>query len=552
MPHRIEARHRIPCESRVRAFDLSRNGHLLVWTDDSCKLHRLLLDEDETTESIELEEEVDHVLCLPNNSVLLGSISMDAYCISSKGEIVWRIEASGGIEHLTCTIERTRFLAIDGMRNAILFDVNGNEICRHNGRQYVLSAIRPDGSAFALADDTGIIDLVSSSGEIISTREPRCSEGDRITAMTFRPDGVLVFASECNELTDTEVPQIALDCIDINGNSLHTIEIDSNASVLFGTTQGILIGMENGDVEEHKINSKEKIIWAKTGYEVKDVRPHDDDVVVGSWFHLRRFLAPMEEAWAIEHPGLIDRVSSDSGGRMIAISGDNRNDYTRIDRIDIYDPDSTRFEVNDDDALLINDQDLFGGSIGGSIGTDLVEALENTDIASNEDFEEIEDILTEEEMEIYRTNHASEGELVDLLSELEEEIDPEAELNSQEGDEGDLLEGIIDDDSFSAMPPIADAGEDRVIQAGDDSTAMVTLDGRSSQCSDGEIVSWEWRDSAGTPIGDTPALKVRLLPGLHQFTLTILSDNGVSASDSVSIKIEGDGDTDDSLEELLG
>ena len=44
---------------------------------------------------------------------------------------------------------------------------------------------------------------------------------------------------------------------------------------------------------------------------------------------------------------------------MIAISGDNRNDYTRIDRTDIYDPDSTRIEVNDDEALLMDDQDLF-------------------------------------------------------------------------------------------------------------------------------------------------------------------------------------------------
>ena len=52
----------------------------------------------------------------------------------------------------------------------------------------------------------------------------------------------------------------------------------------------------------------------------------------------------------------------------------------------------------------------------GNIGTDLSEALENTGNASNEDFEEIEDLLTEEEMEIYRTNHASEDDLDDLLS----------------------------------------------------------------------------------------------------------------------------------------
>ena len=237
MPHRIEARRRIPCESRVRACDLSRDGNLLVWTDDDCKLHRLILDEENHPISLDLEEEVDHLLCLTDNSILVGTISRDAHCISSDGEILWRIDGAGGIEHLVGTIERTRFLIIDGMRNAILFDRDGNEIYRHTGRQYILSAIRPDGGAFAVADDTGVVELISSNGEVIMTREPRSPEGDRITAMTFRPDGVLVFASECNGLTNSETPQIALDCISSNGESLHTVEIESNASVLFGTTQ---------------------------------------------------------------------------------------------------------------------------------------------------------------------------------------------------------------------------------------------------------------------------------------------------------------------------
>ena len=551
MPHRIEAHRRVPCESRVRACDISRDGNLLVWTDDASNLHRLNLDQDETPKTFQLEEEVDHILCLPNSSVLVGTVSRDAHCISESGEILWRIESSGGIEHLIGTIERTRFLAIDGMRNAILFEKDGNEIYRHSGRQFVLSAIRPDGGAFALADDTGVVELISSRGEIIMTREPRSSEGDRITAMTFRPDGVLVFASECNGLTDSDTPQIALDCIGNNGDLLHVVEIDSSASVLFGTTQGILVGMENGDVEEHKIGTNKPITWAKTGYEIKDVRPHDDDVIVGSWFHLRRYLSPMEEAWSVEHPGLVERVSSDSGGRMIAISGDNRNDYTRIDRIDLYDPDSQRIEVEDDEALLMDDQDLFGGAIGSKTGTDLVDALENNENASNDDFEEIDDLLSEEEMEIYRTKHSSDDDLSDLLSELEEEVDSEEEeISKNEGFE-DLIEGVIDDDSFSALPPIADAGEDRTIEIGDDGTAMITLDGRSSQCSDGEIESWEWRDSAGHPIGDTPALKVRVKKGTHYFTLSVLSDKGMSASDSVSIKVEGEGEIDDSFDVLL-
>ena len=53
---------------------------------------------------------------------------------------------------------------------------------------------------------------------------------------------------------------------------------------------------------------------------------------------------------------------------------------------------------------------------------------------------EIED-MSEEEMEIYRTNQASEDEIDDLLSELEEEVESEEE-NQPNDDTNYLLEEL--------------------------------------------------------------------------------------------------------------
>ena len=83
MPHRIEARRRIPCESRVRACDLSRDGSQLVWADDARKLHLLPMDGDEQPTTFDLEEEVDYLLCLPDNSILVGTISKDCLLYTS-------------------------------------------------------------------------------------------------------------------------------------------------------------------------------------------------------------------------------------------------------------------------------------------------------------------------------------------------------------------------------------------------------------------------------------------------------------------------------------
>ena len=553
MPHRIKPIRRIPCDSRVRACDLSPDGSTLHWTDDDSMLVRIpTMDSDVEPTITRLEEEGDHVVALSDGASIIGLVSNDVVCIDAEGNESWRVDASGGVEILSYTPDKTRFLLIDGMRQATLFDSQGVAQTKQLRGETCIASLRDDGGAFAIADDEGVIHLINASGEDMAMIGPRTEQADRITQMTFRPDGVLVVSSECIGLTDSETPQTVLQCFSESGKLIHTTEIDSPASSLFGTLTGVLAGLENGDVVEYRIGANESTTWARLGYEIKDVRVHDDDLLVGAWFHLRRFMAPMEEAWAVEHPGLIDRTVSDSGGRLIAISGDNRNDYTRINRIDLYDPDAERIEVdeNDIDGMLDEDPDLFGGALSGTGAMDIADALENTSIASSEEFEEIEDILTDEEMDEYAHSTTTDGQLEDLLSDLEDEVKTEKNEESEDSEHDELLENIIDEDAFSAQPPIVDSGEDREVESSEDGTATVTLDGRSSQSVDGSIVRWEWRDDEGKPIGDAPAIKVRLKPGHHSFTLTAETDRGTAASDTVSIHVLGENNEEDVLDLL--
>ena len=553
MPHRIKPIRRIPCESRVRACDLSSDGSILHWTDDDSMLTLIpTMDNDVEPTKIRLEEEGDHIVALTDGVSIVGLVSNDVICIDKEGNESWRVNAAGGVDILAYTPDKTRFLVIDGIRQATLFDSQGVTQTKQSRGETCIAALRDDGGAFAIADDEGTIHLIDASGENIATIGPRTEQSDRITQMTFKPDGILVVSSECIGLTDSETPQTVIQCFSESGQLIHTTEIDSPATSLFGTLTGVLAGLENGDVIEYQVGSDDGIKWAQLGYEIKDVRVHDDDLLIGAWFHLRRFMAPMEEAWAVEHPGLIDRTVSDTGGRLIAISGDNRNDYTRINRIDLYDPDAERIEVDDSDidGMLDEDPDLFGGALSGTGSMDIADALESTSLASSEEFEEIEDILTHEEMEEYAHSATTDVQLEDLLSDLEDEVGVEKEEENEGSEENELLENIIDEDVFSAQPPIVDSGEDREVEPTDDGTVTVTLDGRSSQSVDGSIVRWEWRDEEGRPIGDTPAIKVRLKSGHHSFTLTAETDRGTAASDTVTIHVLGD-DNDDDVLDLL-
>ena len=78
-------------------------------------------------------------------------------------------------------------------------------------------------------------------------------------------------------------------------------------------------------------------------------------------------------------------------------------------------------------------------------------------------------------MHILRTTDV---QLEDLLSDLEDEEDIEKEEENEGFEENELLENIIDEDVFSAQPPIVDSGEDREVEPTDDGTVTVTLDGR--------------------------------------------------------------------------
>ena len=553
MPHRIKPIRRIPCESRVRACDLNSDGSILHWTDDDSMLILIpTMDNDVEPTKIRLEEEGDHIVALTDGVSIVGLVSNDVICIDNEGNESWRVNAAGGVDILAHTPDKTRFLVIDGIRQATLFDSQGVTQTKQSRGETCIAALRDDGGAFAIADDEGTIHLIDASGENIATIGPRTEQSDRITQMTFKPDGILVVSSECIGLTDSETPQTVIQCFSESGQLIQTTEIDSPATSLFGTLTGVLAGLENGDVIEYQVGSDEGIKWAQLGYEIKDVRVHDDDLLIGAWFHLRRFMAPMEEAWAVEHPGLIDRTVSDTGGRLIAISGDNRNDYTRINRIDLYDPDAERIEVDDSDidGMLDEDPDLFGGALSGTGSMDIADALESTSVASSEEFEEIEDILTHEEMEEYAHSATTDVQLEDLLSDLEDEVGVEKEEENEGSEENELLENIIDEDVFSAQPPIVDSGEDREVEPTDDGSVTVTLDGRSSQSVDGSIVRWEWRDEEGRPIGDTPAIKVRLKSGHHSFTLTAETDRGTAASDTVTIHVLGE-DNDDDVLDLL-
>ena len=87
------------------------------------------------------------------------------------------------------------------------------------------------------------------------------------------------------------------------------------------------------------------------------------------------------------------------------------------------------------------------------------------------------------------------------------------------------------------QPPVANAGPDQYLENFDGSGSQsVTLNGTGSSDTDGNIVSYVWKDG-GTQIATGSMPTVALATGLHTMTLTVTDNNGAATSDTVIVTI---------------
>lgn len=87
--------------------------------------------------------------------------------------------------------------------------------------------------------------------------------------------------------------------------------------------------------------------------------------------------------------------------------------------------------------------------------------------------------------------------------------------------------------------PVANAGADQTIECNRGGT--VTLDGSASYDPDGEPITYAWKQVSGTTVSLTvtgaTATFTAAPPGVYEFQLTVIDNNGASASDNVVVTI---------------
>ena len=541
MPMVIDPIAEVECETIVQAVDVSADGKWMTWGGEDGTVRILDMSNSPTPiDPFNVGDSVTNLRFARGDVIIVGTHTSDVYGHERLGGRRWTHAVGGGCDLMSMSNDGALIACIDGGRNVHILTENGINRGRFSSGELIGLSVANDGTGVAVYDDEGNVFVLDSSGNLRWNRTPVQDDGEMVSAMCFLHDGSLLLCREVLGITPSEVPQIALERWSSIGDLLHSEEIRSRSVCLIADGTGALSGHFDGNVIKLSDDLTQKPLW-KSMYTINDLRRHGDDLLVASWFYLHRIDSDGEEVWRCEHTGLVEKIVSNQGGTRIALSGDNQNDYTRENRILWIDPNATPYALSADSDI---DADLLGFSEGSELNSPVASA---DDDLYADDGQDMASFFTPEEQEKLNARRTSIDDS-DLFAMLDDEIEQMAKV---EEDETDLMAGLSDDDFITHIPPTADAGTDLIVNASQDGTAIVLLDGSATSPGSQRIEQWTWRDGLSKQIGDTPMVKVRLPVGNHTFTLTVTDPARESSTDTITVQVQGTAreDTFDLLED---
>ena len=518
MPMVIDPIAVIECEAIVRAIDVADNGRWLAWGGEDGVVR--IVDTSGVPTALEpfnVDDSITHLRIARDDVVVIGTHTADLYGHERLGGHRWTHALGGGCDHIKLSGDGTIVGCIDGGRNVHIMTENGIQRGRFSSGELILIAVANDGTGVAVADDEGNVNVLDSNGNLRWKRTPDSDSGETVSAMCFMHDGSLLLCREVLGITPS------------TGEKLFSEEINSRSVCLAPDGIGALAGQFDGAVLQIDDTLSVTNLW-KSMYTVNDIRRHGEDILVASWFYLHRIDGVGEEVWRCEHVGLVQSIVTSKDGTRIALSGDNQNDYTRENQILWIDPDATPYALSadfdiDDDLLEFVDDTEFNSPIA-SADDDLY--ADDTDALAS--------YLTEEEQEKLNATQSNVDDS-ELFAMLDDEIEQMAQI---EDDDVDLMAGLSDEEFVTHITPTADAGDDIVVEAEDDGTAIVVLDGSNTSPGSQGIEQWVWRDGDSKQIGKTSKVKVRLPIGNHTFTLTVSDTARESSTDTITVQVQGE------------
>ena len=513
MPMVIQPLGKESVDSEISSIALSNDGEFVAWTTYN-GLFTIMSINDRIKNEQKLDSYGKNIGFISSGFFIVGQEEGNLICFSTNGEKVWEMKCPGGCELMECTKKGDLVAIIDGTNKLRLINSQGELLGVYSENELVGMAVNENGSAISCWDDEGNLVVLNRNCSVQFKRPINSKVGERIITAKYTQNSILLVSKESLDIPE-EGEQNELEFWNPFGQKTGKVGFNSRCVALNTNKDSIWAGLFSGEVLV--INGGNTTHVWKSEYSITSMIALKEDVLITSWFYIYRVGKKSGETlWQHEHEGIIDLMLMSEDEEVVTIGGNDRNDYTNTAPLTLLNPNSTPIweEESDDDFLEQKPTEI-----------------ETTNIYENSN-EDLKDLLGED----YNQYESKESTMDDLMAAFNDENTQEVKTIEID-DEVSLIEHLLSNDEKRNQPPVCNAGNDQNLEAGEDGSCLVILDGSSSHDPDGYIRSWNWTSEDGRTLSTGPKIKLRLPLGTHRFTLTVTDDDGAMSSDSISIAI---------------
>ena len=491
---------KIASENRVVAISVDGEGKNLVIAEKN-----RLFDENENVFDCEGITGIKHL----KNGDLVVSHKDGITCLH-KFKPVWHFQCETGAENLFS--DGLNIVFSDALGKCYAIDHQGNLLFMPDNQSTLFISIGPQ---LAVADESGEVSLWSWNGEKIWQRPARGDIGERITAIGWNYDAIII-AREGHGLVPGEEEAIEVECWR-DGKLVERSEPKGRVVAI----DGVWLGLDMGGVQYY-----DKLA-AELQHPVKKIIDGGERALLASWFHI--YMVNKDEIlWSVEHQGMVEMIAVNDDWSVVMVAGEDQNDWTESEPVIILDANAKAESV----ALVKSEVDDWAEAP--PIEVDAAALYEEKDDA-------FEALMAEEATPKTNTKEMSAllDALGDHLSVFENDTHPIAKDDNLDLalNDIDLLEDL-ESETEEYIAPVANSGSDITTQADEKGVAMVILDGSDTYDPQSRVSSWQWVNALGKEIAKSRKIKIKLNKGVHRFELRVKDSEGSWTSDALTVTIE--------------
>lgn len=530
-------------EAKVSALGLSMNGDVAFWAEGDGKLFIARDSDGQLTPSTSWQAPaLIRKAIIRGAQIFVLDDEVGLSCLNLEGEVLWQYEIGAGgfaLQQLP-----SHMAVIDGLGRLHSVGYDGKEVPLSRQYEDILKTA-VIGDFLILAHENGEVQALKN-GHTVWSRPVRGETGESITCLGSDSNQRLIIGREGYALVAGDEEVLEVEVWDIERQEfIHRMDVKSRLLQAIPSEKGFFCGFDDGQVFEVMADQSYALEpRISCGYPIQKLLYRNGNILAAAWFYIFGVQEDGRE-WKLEHQGMPHFLEANRDGSLCLFAGEDQNDWTDVEPIGLFSLTDTLVEV---DSSELN---LWFEKVEESVILTAEELYRKDDEMNNFFSKEELDSMQEPQpagVAIDVLHTALEGDFGDsyqttedgsldidtdeLLAELDDAITKMALLPS------DDLMNELNVEVGEVIVPRAVAGEDQRLQASEDGSTIITLDGSDSYDPQERIQTWSWIEESGKEISSEPKVRVRIPRGSHRFELRICDREGQWSSDSLHVLIE--------------